>query len=185
MNLRKLFTSTRQRWLRKPLCSHAYQPWLLEESSLTARLRQQYADFYVSLIKVHNQKPTAEEAALLHVDRRTYAQTREVLLHGDNRPVVFAHSILPRQSLSGEWRGLGHLGNRPLGEVLFANPKIKRIPLSYKKLAPHHALYQAAKPYTSGTPAYLWARRSVFSLNCASIMVVEVFLPPLVAHHTG
>jgi len=29
-------------------------------------------------------------------------------------------------------------------------------------------------------PAYLWARRSVFSLNCASIIVIEVFLPDLI-----
>jgi chorismate--pyruvate lyase len=49
--------------------------------------------------------------------------------------------------------------------------------LSYKKLAPHQALYQHAIQGFEEKPDYLWARRSVFSLNCATIMVTEVFLP--------
>jgi len=107
------------------------------------------------------------------------AQIREVLLYGNGRPVVFAHSVLPRRSLQGEWRSLGRLGNKPLGAVLFANPKVKRTPLSYKKLTANHDLYQAALRYAAGRPEYLWARRSIFSLNCASILVTEVFLPGL------
>lgn len=108
------------------------------------------------------------------------AQIREVLLYGNDRPVVFAHSVLPRKSLHGEWRSLGMLGNKPLGAVLFASPEVKRTPLSYKKLCANHALYQQAMRYLPAKPDYLWARRSIFSLNCASIMVVEVFLPDLV-----
>lgn len=108
------------------------------------------------------------------------AQIREVLLFGHGEPVVFAHSVLPRKSLSGEWRSLGRLGNKPLGAVLFASPKVKRTPLSYKKLTANHALYQAAMPYMAAKPQYLWARRSIFSLNCASIMVIEVFLPGII-----
>ena len=94
---------------------------------------------------------------------------------------MFAHSVLPRGSLRGAWNGLGRLGNKPLGATLFANPKVKRTPLSYKKLTPNHALYQHAIQYLTQKPSYLWARRSIFSLNCANIMVTEVFLPQLLA----
>jgi len=99
------------------------------------------------------------------------------LLYGGQRPVVFAHSILPRKSLRGVWHGLGKLGNKPLGATLFANPRVKRTTLSYKKLSPNHTLYHHAVKYLTTKPASLWARRSVFSLNCATIMVTEVFLP--------
>ncbi len=124
-------------------------------------------------------KPILDEAALLHLSSDKTALVREVLLLGDGVPVVFAHSVLPRSSLRGLWRGLGKLGNRPLGATLFANPKVRRTPLSYKKLFSNHALYQHAVEYMDHKPAYLWARRSVFSLHCANIMVTEVFLPKI------
>jgi chorismate--pyruvate lyase len=104
---------------------------------------------------------------------------------GDNQPVVFAHSVLPRASLKGAWNSLGRLGNQPLGATLFVNPRVKRTPLSYKKLSPNHALYQHATQHLTQKPEvrkppYLWARRSIFSLSCANIMVTEVFLPQLI-----
>ena len=171
---------SRQRWLNLPFASHQYHPWLIERGSLTARLQQKYADFYVEPVSVRYQRPAFEEAALLHMAANDRAQVREVLLYGNGKPVVFAHSVLPRKSLHGEWRGLGRLGNKPLGAVLFASPEVKRTPLSYKKLAANHVLYQRAMRYVAGQPDYLWARRSIFSLNRASIMVVEVFLPDLI-----
>jgi len=111
---------------------------------------------------------------------RERALVREVLLLGDYRPVVFAHSVLPRASLRGLWRGLGRLGNQPLGVLLFANPKVKRTQLSYKKLGAHHVLYRSALRHTGSTPPYLWARRSVFNLNGATMMVTEVFFPHII-----
>ena len=90
-------------------------------------------------------------------------------------------SVLPRASLSGAWQDLGKLGNKPLGTALFANPKIKRTPLEYKKLSRNHTLYQRATQHLINKPSYLWARRSVFSLNCATILVTEVFLPQLLS----
>jgi len=88
---------------------------------------------------------------------------------------VFAHSVLPHKSLRGRWLALSRLGNKPLGATLFANPRVKRTALSYKKLSRHHALYKHAAKGLNDKPPYLWARRSVFSLNCANIMLTEVF----------
>lgn len=179
MKINQIFSYSRQRWLNLPFASHQYHRWLIEKGSLTAKLQQRYPDFYVEPLSVRYRKPAVEEAALLHMAVNDSAQVREVLLYGNGRPVVFAHSVLPRRSLHGEWRGLAGLGNKPLGAVLFANPKVKRTPLSYKKLTANHALYREAMRYVASKPEYLWARRSIFSLNCASIMVTEVFLPSL------
>jgi chorismate--pyruvate lyase len=179
VKINQIFSHSRQRWLNQPFASHQYHRWLIEKGSLTARLQQRYPDFHVKSLSVRYRKPVFEEAALLHMAANDSAQIREVLLYGNGRPVVFAHSVLPRRSLQGEWRSLGRLGNKPLGAVLFANPKVKRTPLSYKKLTANHDLYQAALRYAAGRPEYLWARRSIFSLNCASILVTEVFLPGL------
>jgi chorismate--pyruvate lyase len=85
--------------------------------------------------------------------------------------------VLPRRSLRGEWRGLGRLGTKPLGAALFANPHVVRKPLQFRKLLPHHALYARAAAGLAQKPACLWARRSVFLLHDAPILVTEVFLP--------
>jgi len=180
VKINKIFSHSRHHWLKLPFLSWQYHGWLIEKGSLTARLQQKYADFYVEPVSVQYQKPAFEEAALLHMAANDSAQIREVLLYGNGKPVVFAHSVLPRKSLHGEWRGLGRLGNKPLGAILFASPEVKRTPLSYKKLTANHALYQQAMRYVADQPEYLWARRSIFSLNRASIMVVEVFLPDLI-----
>jgi chorismate lyase len=179
----------RQRWLAKPISSKKTHHWLIDSASLTARLQQKYVDFAVKPVIVNYAKALVDEAALLHFPARKTALIREVLLFGDNRPVVFAHSVLPRASLRGAWNGLGRLGNKPLGATLFANAKVKRTPLSYKKLSKNHVLYRRALKNLAATqqmvpkpmqaPTFLWARRSIFSLNCATILVTEIFLPAL------
>ncbi len=179
VKINRNLSGNRQRWINAPLASDRYRNWLMEPGSLTARLQQKYADFYVKPVCIRYQKPASEEFSSMHIPEQCQVQIREVLLYGSGRPVVFAHSVLPRSSLRGEWHMLGRLGSKPLGAVLFANAQVKRTPLSYKKLSPHHGLYQKAACYLIEKPQYLWARRSVFSLNGAGIMVVEVFLPDL------
>ncbi len=182
MNTDKASIHSRYRWLKRPCSSDLYHAWLIERSSLTARLQQRYRDFSVQSQLNHYAKPSQEEASALRLTAKHTALIREVILCGEGgRPLVFAHSVLPRKSLRGAWRGLGRLGNKPLGAVLFANPKVKRAAFSYKKLTANHVLYQIATRHLVSKPVFLWARRSVFNLNEANIMVTEVFLPNLIA----
>ena len=173
-------------WLKKPIMSGKYHTWLIERGSLTLRLQKRYTNFGVKPVVNQFAKVLLDEVAPLAISAHHQALIREVLLIGGQQPVVFAHSVLPRKSLRGDWLGLAHLGNKPLGAMLFANPKVQRSTLSFKKLSSHHALYQHAVQHLEYSinekPVYLWARRSMFSLNYASIMVTEVFLPALLNH---
>jgi chorismate--pyruvate lyase len=171
--------STRELWLYKPMLANKVRFWLMDNGSLTSRLQHRYSNFLVKPVAVKYAKPILGEAVLLHQVSYKTALIREVFLIGDNLPVVFAHSVLPRTSLRGPWNGLGRLGNKPLGATLFANPKVKRTALYYKKLSQNNALFQHATQHLMQKPSYLWARRSIFSLNCGKIMVTEVFLPQL------
>ena len=161
------------------MLSGAYRKWLKDSGSLTARLKARYADFEVRPVRLKNAKSFVDESALLGLKANQHALIREVLLMGNNQPVVFAHSVLPRASLLSPWHGLGRLGNKPLGATLFANVVVKRTPLSYKKLPRHHPIFMRVAAHMQTSPKALWARRSVFSLNCAKILVTEVFLPQL------
>jgi chorismate lyase len=169
----------RQHWLKKPMLCGAYRKWLIDDGSLTARLKTRYADFAVRPVLLKNAKSFTDESALLGLKANQHALIREVLLVGGNHPVVFAHSVLPRASLRGAWNGLGKLGNKPLGAALFANPVVKRTPLEYKKLSACSPISMRVAGYLKTSPKALWARRSIFNLNCAKILVTEIFLEQL------
>lgn len=166
-------------WLTKPLNSGNLRFWLIDNGSLTARLKARYTDFSVQPVSLKHAKALTDEPVLLGLKTSQHALIRDVVLMGNNQPVVFAHSVLPYASLRGAWRGLGRLGNKPLGAALFANSKIKRTPLEYKKLSRHHPISMRVAGHVPNTSKVLWARRSVFQLNCAKILVTEVFLEQL------
>ena len=171
----------RARWLKKPLLSGLYRPVLSDRGSLTTRLKARFADFAVQPLSVSHGRAHLDEMPALGLTFRQAALIRNVLLLGNRQAVVFAHSVLPLYSLRGPWLGLHQLGNQPLGAALFGNPQIKRTALRFQKLHARHALYQQAVANIDPKPHYLWARRSVFHLHKANIMVTEVFLPELVA----
>ena len=81
------------------MLAKALQPWLIDNGSLTTRLQQRYINFAVKPVAVKYAKPIQDEAALLHLPAHKTTLIREVLLMGNNQPVVFAHSVLPRTSL--------------------------------------------------------------------------------------
>lgn len=174
-------SSTRARWLNKPINSGYYHHWLIDGGSLTSRLQRASKRFAVKPIYVHYAKPYEDEVALLNLKKSKLALVRDVHLISNGTPVVVAHSILPRNSMRGRWHGLGRLGNKPLGGALFTNPKVMRTPLAYKKLLPHHDLYALVAQSIDVVPSFLWARRSIFKLNTAVILVTEIFLPEVLA----
>lgn len=170
----------REAWLKKPILAGRYEPWLIDRGSLTLKLQQRHSNFLVQPVHMQYTKPLNDEKKLLHLKNDQRALVRKVVLISHSQPVVFAHSVLPRSSLRGEWCGLSHLGNQSLGASLFANPKVKRTPLTFKKLSHSHPLFLEAVKHIAYVPSFLWARRSVFSLHCANILVTEIFLPCIV-----
>lgn len=179
MKIQPHYIKLRSNWLVKPFSTFDFRHWLIDDASLTLRLQLRYADFNVRPLFQHRVKPLMDEAKMLGFKASATMQVREVLLIGDNQPVVFAHSVLPDISLRGDWCQLGKLGSKPLGAALFKNPRVIRTPLSYKKLSINDVLYKKAIKHLAHPPVYLWARRSIFRLNCAKILVTEVFLPHL------
>lgn len=120
-----------------------------------------------------------DEISLLNIPRQQHVYARNVFLYADGKPVVFAHSVVAAHHLQHAWHALQHLGSRPLGALLFSHPLVQRAPLRYKSLKPDHPLYCQAASALAIRPQRLWARRSVFTLHGAPLLVTEVFLPDI------
>ncbi len=167
-------------WRSVPLGSEAeLAPWLRDRGSLTQRIQQRCTHFAVRNLRSGLARIALDESALLDIAPHQLAWSREVLLYADGQPVVFAHSALAAEHLRGIWSEVRTLGNRPLGALLFAHPLVERKPLHYQSLRDTHPLYRRAAGVLTDPPHRLWARRSLFYLHDAPLLVTEVFLPEI------
>ena len=135
-------------------------PWLLDNSSLTEKLKRKFSDFGVAVISQEKEVPYDCELKLLGNAAKEGCIVREVELMGKGMPVVFARSVIPT---TVDTLRLLSIGSRPLGEILFDDPQIYRDQLEVGQ-------HQGA-----------WARRSTFVVGKTKLLVSEIFLEGLYA----
>ncbi len=176
-----MITSMRDDYWKKflPPSADGFASWLSDHGSLTRRIQQRCTDFRVRNMCSQAAPAACDEVMLLGQPPRQSIYTREVFLYADGIPVVFAHSVVATRHLRGAWHALQNLGSRPLGALLFAHPLVERAPLRFKLLRPRHVLYRRAVAELKAPPGFLWARRSLFMLHGAPLLVTEVFLPDI------
>lgn len=151
-------------WLRARL-PLPLRPWLFAEGSLTRRLLAQSGGrFRVQVLAQCWQRPAAGEARLLGMAPTACALVREVILSGNGQPWVYARSILPATTLTGDLRRLRRLQDSSLGALLFTYPQLHRQPFEIA--------------HSNG----LWGRRSRFELGARALIVSEFFLPDFLDH---
>jgi chorismate--pyruvate lyase len=154
--------------LHAPQC---WQRWLTDRASLTQHLiRASEGDFQVEVVRQGWGRPTRSEALTLGIPMRQLALIREVRLIGNQQVWVYARSIIPASTLTGQERQLNHVGNRSLGTILFSDPTMHRGPLQISRLK-------------LSDQQEVWARRSKFFLSGKPLLVCEVFLPALQQVH--
>ena len=154
----------------------ALLPWLAEPGLLTARVRA--AAGAATRFRMLRLEPAPLPDSLksrLHVgDGRGLVREIEFACGGVRW--IFAQSVFPDSTLA-RFPWLCELGESPLGEALRRVADTVREPLEYVELPADHELARAAQPLGGGP---LWARRAVYRLAGAPIIVQEVFLPALV-----
>ncbi|MTI13084.1 chorismate--pyruvate lyase family protein [Sansalvadorimonas verongulae] len=144
-----------------------WKDWLLDAGSLTARLKKTFPGAFEVQVIFHDwDKPAIDERRFLDMEDREQASVREVILHCNGTPKVFARSIIPASSLKNQNRQLLFLKNRPLGAFLFAQPNLERSAIELTRT-------------TDRLGQNIWGRRSRFMLNHKPLAVCEYFLPDM------
>lgn len=156
--------------------SKTLRSWLIEPGSLTARLKAHSKSFAV---KVLGQKVMACRIQEANDDIKAGEDVlvREVLLLCDGEPHVFARSLLPLSSLTGEQEKLAHLGDRSLGQVLFNHPELIRKNIEVANFNNNQAIKALIGNLQLTKDSDVWGRRSVFVIDNKPMVVAEVFLP--------
>jgi chorismate--pyruvate lyase len=165
--------------LRIPL---GVQSWLFDRDSLTRRVRDLCPGcFRVQVLDEGLARPMFNERRLLSMADHQLAVVRQVQLLCDDQPWVFARTVIPLPTLRGPGGRLALLGDKPLGEMLFANSTMRRFEVQVARILPVHRLFHAATFNLHSKPVEIWGRRSVFQLHGKPLLVSEVFLPRLLA----
>lgn len=148
--------------------------WLREPGSLTARL-QGCGRFRLKLLRQSLHRANPDEEALLALPSHARCWVREVLLHCDDVPVIFAHTVLPAEPRGVLSRWFAGLGGRSLGSLLFAHPGFIRGPLAFARIDRRHPLYARAEAALGVSPPHFLARRCAHGFGRQRVMVTEVF----------
>ncbi len=179
MNLQRFFPVTLpSHWQPSDSCAlpEHLMSWLLDPDSLTARLKTHCHQFRVELLGQQIEHCQAHEA-VVGISAGEKVLVREVLLYCDDKPQVFARSLLPLSSLTGREQALANLGTQSLGQVLFNNPSLERKIIEVATFDLTSSVGQLARHLQLTMTHTLWGRRSIFVLENKPLMVSEVFLP--------
>jgi chorismate--pyruvate lyase len=159
---------------------------LRREGSLSAHLQALGTRFEVQRLSQGMARLLPGEARSMGLPAGTRCVVREVVLRVDDVPLVIARSVAPARSLNGPWRSLRGLGTRPLAQLLFDSPRIRRSALRPQRLTTHSPWGSLVKnrwrEATGGAwHAIAWARHSVFRKAGTPLRVTEVFAEPMSA----
>ncbi|WP_027707292.1 chorismate--pyruvate lyase family protein [Zooshikella ganghwensis] len=158
-----------------PLCPHL-KHWLTHPGSLT----EQLAKHFNSKVSVHLHRQqwltaTKEEQQYLVITPDTLTNIREITLFVRQQPCILARTVIPKETLSGNYQDLLTIKEQPLGHFLFGNANIIRLPqfeLTTLKTADLPIQHDLPLPSEQ-----VWGRRSRFLLSQKPLMITEYFLP--------
>jgi len=155
--------------------------WIYEAGSITQRLRNYYGPrVRVQVLKNHWQRAFISESKLLKTHPEKYILTREVLLYADDIPLVLARTIIPERTIGSAQQNLSHLGNRPLGEVIFSYPRLERLALEITQVA--SSSWKPSVQHLTQVDQEIWGRRTIYAIHHHPLLVSEFFLPEILNH---
>jgi len=152
------------------------QPWLADRGSLTAKLKQKCQHFEVQRLFEGWAMPLPSEQQKLKLPLGQKAWTRCVLLLCNGVPVVYARTLIPNFTPGNPWLQIQHLGNQPLGELLFQLPNLQRSPFEFCQTLAHWPYLPIENPQPLQRTQ---ARRCLFQQDNAPLLLTEVFITQL------
>ena len=134
--------------------------WLLEQGPITKRIKS-IAEFRLELIQDELSDATDDEILFLKIDSEEI-RIREVILFGNENPMVFARTIIPNTTIEKGLKELGKIGNKPLGDILFEKDIFSKDDIVFASFKDKESLF--------------WGRKIKYTVKDQPFSVMEVFL---------
>lgn len=156
----------------------AMRSWLLEQDSLSFRLKQECGALSLDLLynqMISENQLTSQEKLLLNLSNQNCVYDknilsdaysllmRKVVIYGDNQPWVIGRTLISPSLLQHPDYDLRQQGETPLGFTVFGTSSVKRDELQVGVVEIEQRL--------------LFARRSRLWVDSYPMLVTELFLP--------
>lgn len=157
---------------------HEMTEWLSDPGSFMQRLvRHGVNDAQIRVLKEGWQLPARDEQRQLGLSCDADAWVREVSIYSEKNIWMYARTVIPQQTLTGEMRELQHLKDRSLGSILFQHPDMKRSEFKFFNVHTETECYKRMAEYLKLPDKPLHARQSQFKIKEKSLLLTEVFFP--------
>ena len=134
--------------------------WLLEEGPITKRIESN-EKFELKLLRDDLGNVNKLDRSFLgHLNGDM--KIREVILYGNQNPIVYAQSIIPVETINKGLSKLGKLGTKPLGDILFEKNIFKKENTVFAKFKDKKNIF--------------WGRKTKYNVKNKPFSVMEVFL---------
>jgi chorismate--pyruvate lyase len=134
--------------------------WLLEQGPITKRIKSM-KEFRLELIQDKLSDVNEDEILFLNIHTKEI-RVREVILYGNENPMVFARTIIPIATIEKGLKELGTLGNKPLGDILFEKDIFSKNDIVFATFYDGKSLF--------------WGRKIKYTVKDQPFSVMEVFL---------
>ena len=135
--------------------------WLNEEGSITKRISSK-TNFKLEVLQDDIGNAQEEEYKALNIIPEE-VRIREVMLYGNAVPLVFARSIIPRLVSTKGYPGLGSIGSKPLGDLIFESDLFIK---TFREFA----------EFQNDGKEINWGRRTQYQVKGFPLSIMEVFL---------
>ena len=134
--------------------------WLNEPGSITSRIKS-FSDFKLKLLRDGPGEVDAAEDDLI-ISNYKENNIREVLLYSNEEPLIYAKSIIPLETIRLGLDVLGNLKEKPLGDILFSNPEIRKEYMLFSKFESNKKIF--------------YGRKGIYTVKGFPFSVCEIFL---------
>ena len=160
MKLEQISSWNTSEAIEHELTNTEIKSWLLEQGPITKRIKS-IAEFRLELIQDELSDATDDEILFLKIDSEEI-RIREVILYGNENPIVFARTIIPNTTIEKGLKELGKIGNKPLGDILFEKDIFSKEDIVFATFKDEESLF--------------WGRKIKYTVKDQPFSVMEVFL---------
>lgn len=154
------------------------RPWIRLQTSMTKQLKSRFGPGVAVRVLHNGMGRLHDDEQDLFFPRRARGFVREVVLHANGLELMVARTVFTSQSLCSDKKVM-ELGNKPLGELLFAKGNAEWLVREYTQVNSSVPAFSLVQRVVGHPAPRCWARRSLFLLDQQPLLVTEIFLPAM------
>ena len=158
-------------------------PWLIYQHSLTEKLKAKAEHARLQVLGQCWEPPNYWDKEVLQIECDEVVLHREILMWAGNDACWYARTIIPSVTYQADPALFNRLKTESLGELVFNQPKIKRIDLMHYPISKQSIEYYWLNQWIECDEQKRWVRLSTFALNGEFyFFLIEIMLPGILRY---